>query len=144
MLKFYFIIFLLSISCSQIKPTSQHHHPENLGFRHGLVPKMNKHTMPADDEVKVKVKNLPQDSLERGQALYEGHCLACHGKNGTGNGPKAAELDKKPKDLAKLAKNVPEFKFYMMVSMLQGDMPGWETIFTSQEIIDLENYLKTL
>jgi mono/diheme cytochrome c family protein len=103
---------------------------------------MNKHTMPANDEV--KIKNLPQDSLDRGQALYEAHCLACHGKNGRGNGPKAAELDEKPKDLAKLAKNVPEFKFYMMVSMLQGDMPGWKTIFTSQEIIDLENYLKTL
>jgi mono/diheme cytochrome c family protein len=76
--------------------------------------------------------------------LYEAHCLACHGKSGKGNGPKAGELDRRPKRLADLAKKVPQFKFYMMVSRQVGQMPGWKTIFTDQEITDLENYLKAL
>ena len=141
MFKFLFIFLFFSISCTQINSTSQQHYSGSSGFRHGLVPDTGNHSTP---HLEVKLENLPQDSLERGQALYEAHCLACHGKSGKGNGPKAGELDRRPKRLADLAKKVPQFKFYMMVSRQVGQMPGWKTIFTDQEITDLENYLKAL
>ncbi|MCA1645284.1 MAG: copper resistance protein CopC [Chloroflexi bacterium] len=39
------------------------------------------------------------DSLIRGQASFESHCVICHGSSGTGNGPAAASLLPPPADL---------------------------------------------
>ncbi len=36
--------------------------------------------------------------LEQGSALFALHCSACHGADGTGNGPAASALDPKPRD----------------------------------------------
>lgn len=38
-----------------------------------------------------------------GRALYQDHCLACHGATGRGDGPAAAALDHPPADLTGLA-----------------------------------------
>ena len=45
-----------------------------------------------------------QDS-DFGKMAYEDSCAACHGKDGTGNGPLSQELKSKPPNLAVLAKN---------------------------------------
>jgi mono/diheme cytochrome c family protein len=34
-----------------------------------------------------------EDNLDIGKTLYDKHCKSCHGKDGLGDGPKAAELD---------------------------------------------------
>lgn len=39
------------------------------------------------------------DSIVRGQALYQQHCVACHGADGKGQGPRAASLPVWPPDL---------------------------------------------
>ncbi len=44
----------------------------------------------------------PLESIDLGQALYEESCLACHGKNGLGDGPEASDLDSAPGDLSDL------------------------------------------
>lgn len=41
---------------------------------------------------------------ESGRKLFETHCVACHGFNGTGNGPVASALTPKPADLTSLMK----------------------------------------
>lgn len=140
MFKTLIVLLLLSVSCTQINTTSKQYHSEKSGFRHGIMPKVSD----SSEAGEVQVKNLPQDSVERGQDLYKTHCLSCHGVNGRGDGPQAAELDQRPKNLSNLAKTVPQFKFYMLVSRQKAQMPGWKTIFTDKEIADLENYLKTL
>lgn len=40
-----------------------------------------------------------------GKMAYEDSCAACHGKDGTGNGPLSQELKTKPPNLTILAKN---------------------------------------
>lgn len=40
-----------------------------------------------------------QKSLPDPRALFETHCATCHGKEGKGDGPAAAGLDPKPRDL---------------------------------------------
>ncbi len=45
----------------------------------------------------------PAESVENGQMLYEQNCAACHGDDGTGNGPQAAELDTPLNDLTDLS-----------------------------------------
>lgn len=47
-------------------------------------------------ETSQKAKNPTKNSAENikiGKSLYDKHCKSCHGKNGEGDGPKAAELD---------------------------------------------------
>lgn len=39
------------------------------------------------------------DQLRRGQMLYALHCTACHGPDGRGDGPSAADMDRPPGDL---------------------------------------------
>ena len=46
------------------------------------------------------------DSLAKGKVIYEKTCLSCHGDGGMGNGPKAKDLDVKPKALAVDAKKI--------------------------------------
>lgn len=38
-----------------------------------------------------------------GQALYETHCVACHGASGKGDGPLAAAMSSPPSDLTRIA-----------------------------------------
>lgn len=45
----------------------------------------------------------PDVSREAGQAIFADNCAACHGADGTGNGPLAAELATNPANLAKIA-----------------------------------------
>jgi mono/diheme cytochrome c family protein len=50
-------------------------------------------------------KSKPPDAaLTRGATLYRIHCASCHGKGGTGDGPVAPALVKKPPDLTSIAK----------------------------------------
>ena len=43
-------------------------------------------------------QEYPPD-LARGKAVYERHCLSCHGTNGAGDGPAAASLKVAPANL---------------------------------------------
>ena len=43
-----------------------------------------------------------EEILERGKALYQIHCQACHGESGAGDGPAAASLRVPPTDLTGL------------------------------------------
>lgn len=40
------------------------------------------------------------DSLAKGKAFYVRECVACHGNAGRGDGPKAGELQPKPRDVS--------------------------------------------
>lgn len=44
-------------------------------------------------------------SLKEGQTEFKTYCAPCHGLSGTGDGPVAIELTKKPIDLTLFAKN---------------------------------------
>ena len=64
-------------------------------------------TSPLQDEWVVpekyeKMKNPtdPSVDLNIGKVLYKKHCQSCHGKEGYGDGPKAAELEGDPGDFS--------------------------------------------
>jgi mono/diheme cytochrome c family protein len=49
--------------------------------------------VPAKYEKMENPVDADKDCLSLGKSLYNQHCKSCHGKEGLGDGPKAAQLD---------------------------------------------------
>lgn len=84
--------------------------------------------------------------VNNGQALYQRHCLQCHGAALDGKGPKAASLRVRPPN------------FYTYLSRVKGDlelevtirrgrestaMHDWDPALTDAEIDDLIAYIRS-
>ncbi len=123
--------FLLLSACSRINVQSKDYYNEQ-HVRHGVYP-----LSPS------MAQKFDADSVSRGKALYVSNCLSCHGATGLGDGPVARNQKVAPANLQKLAKEVPNFKFFMSISQWQGDMPGWKEQFNDQDREDLVAYVKT-
>lgn len=86
--------------------------------------------------------------LDKGRALYRGHCAACHGFDGNGNGPKAAGLTPAPTNfrnatvMGSLSDNA------LQQAILAGKpgtaMKGYGTILKPQDVAALVKYLRSL
>lgn len=91
-------------------------------------------------------QDFPAD-VTRGKAVYERHCLACHGTGGWGDGPDAAAL------------RVPPMNFHRFTSVLKSDeellrtiehgvvfspMHSWQGILTETERQDALAYIRLL
>ncbi len=111
---------------------------------------------------------VAQDA-EKGGELYRHHCATCHGIDATGQGPMAGVLVIQPTDLTMLQEGDNEFPTERVVARIDGRdplvshgspmpvygpffegneveliTPGGEQIMTSQPIVDLVEYLKSL
>ena len=87
-----------------------------------------------------------KESLAVGKSLYTKHCKSCHGKEGLGDGPKAAELDTPSGDFTS-----DEFKNQsdgaLFYKSLEGrdDMPGFKKkIPDAEDMWSVVNYMRTL
>jgi mono/diheme cytochrome c family protein/plastocyanin len=96
---------------------------------------------PTSDDSKVAsiqdlpLSDYPRGVAERGDAIYNKHCQSCHGnlaKGGYGPGLRENSI---------LQKNE---KFWKIVLKGQGNMPSWEERLSTQDIADVQAYLKTL
>jgi mono/diheme cytochrome c family protein len=87
-------------------------------------------------------------SLERGAALYRGHCAACHGIDGNGNGPKATGMLPSPTNFRDAAAMGARSDNALEQAILAGKsstaMPGYGTIFDAHEVAALVAYLRSL
>ncbi len=63
---------------------------------------------------------------ERGQTLYDRHCVACHGPLAKGDGPLAASLVTPVPDLSKGFGGKPRDELVRIVMKGRGTMPGFE------------------
>jgi mono/diheme cytochrome c family protein len=100
-----------------------------------------------------------------GKAMYSAYCAACHGADGTGNGPAAPALKTAPTDLTQLSKSnggkFPENHVYNAIKGEVGvpahgskDMPVWGNVFRSvsgghdaevqQRLVNLTQYVRKL
>ena len=79
-----------------------------------------------------------------GDDLYKHYCAACHGQSGTGDGPLARNMEKRPPDLTLLAKqNDGVFPSALAYEVIDGrqitpghggpDMPAWGTAFKASQ-----------
>jgi len=88
----------------------------------------------------------------RGRAVFEQHCVACHGADGKGDGPAAAALPVKPANLTDCRRTA-EDDIEMIDNIVRHGgsyagmspvMPAWDKVLTSMEIADVAAYEKSL
>lgn len=90
------------------------------------------------------------DSVERGRAVYQQYCLACHGLNGDGNGPAVAGLRVRPPTFHNprhfLAPGMDGAHYWVIQhgDGVQSGMPAWQGTLTSQQTWDALDYIKSV
>ena len=84
-------------------------------------------------------------SAARGEALWAQHCLVCHGPDGVGDGPVAAQLPVKPKDLTLIALPpiFPDGIVAFRIANGKNTMPAWGDAFSPDEIWDLVSFIRS-
>jgi copper transport protein len=85
-----------------------------------------------------------QESVERGRTLFQQNCVACHGAEGRGDGPQAAQLNPQPADFRLHMPYHTDGQFYGFIAngYPQSAMPQFKTAFSETDIWNLVNYLR--
>lgn len=143
MRRFSLLVFALVTACSG---------PSTLSGTTDMNGMMERHMAPLPPDY-VGIRNpvtADAESLSRGQVLYAENCAACHGDNGWGDGPAAANLDPAPAPLAHTVSMLSEgYLFYRLseggnLPPFNSAMPAWKEKLTETERWDLINYLHSL
>jgi mono/diheme cytochrome c family protein len=92
------------------------------------------------------------DTTSRGKALYAIHCALCHGESGKGDGPVAADLERKPSDLTAVnATSLSDGEIFLVITnglqvgaARKGGMPSLRENLNVADRWNVVNYLRTL
>ena len=86
------------------------------------------------------------ESLDIGKSLYDQHCKSCHGKEGLGDGPKAAQLDTPSGDFtSEEFMNQSDGAIFYKTWIGRDEMPNFEKKIPDQEDVwHLVNYMRAL
>ena len=86
------------------------------------------------------------DNVNVGKGLYSKHCKSCHGKEGLGDGPKAAELETFPGDFSTSeVQNQTDGSLFYKIMEGREDMPGFKSKVDQEEDVWLiVQYMRTL
>lgn len=89
-----------------------------------------------------------EQSLARGQALYEANCASCHGETGMGEGPAGQALDPPASPVAHTSQMLSDAYLFWRISeggaAFGTAMPAWKAALDRQARWDLVNYLRSL
>lgn len=82
-----------------------------------------------------------------GQAIFEQHCLRCHGKNLDGQGPDARDLIVPPANLQSPGSRA-KTDWELLITISHGvrfsPMHGWREPFTQDQIMDVLSYIRMM
>jgi cbb3-type cytochrome c oxidase subunit III len=95
------------------------------------------------------------EAQPRGKAIYDAHCVECHGTTGKGNGASAAYLVPRPRDFTTGKYKIRSTESGTMPSdddligsvrrgLYGSAMPGWDRILADSDILDVVQYVKSL
>ena len=84
---------------------------------------------------------------KNGQAVYEKHCLRCHGASGDGLGPDATDLIVPPANFQSVkSRTKTDFELLIAISngVLFSPMHGWRGRLNETEMMDVIAYIRML
>lgn len=83
-------------------------------------------------------------ALAAGREIYENRCANCHGINGDGKGPKAAELSVAPADFrnARAMAAITDGEMFWQITKGARPMPSFESL-SEEERWQLVDYIRT-
>jgi len=95
------------------------------------------------------------EAQPRGKAVYDAHCVECHGTTGKGDGASAAYLVPRPRDFTTGKYKIRSTESGTMPSdddligsvrrgLYGSAMPGWDRILADGDILDVVQYVKSL
>jgi len=90
------------------------------------------------------------DQAAQGEVLYQANCSSCHGVSGEGDGPAAAGLEPRPRNLAEEIDSLSDAYLFWRISdgglmePFNSVMPNWRGIMDEEQIWQVISYLRTL
>lgn len=84
---------------------------------------------------------------QEGQAVYEKHCLRCHGNTLDGNGPDSRDLTVRPANLqSPLIRAKTDWELLVTISngVLFSPMHGFRGKLTDQQMLDVLSYIRSV
>ena len=108
------------------------------------------HQQPVPAEYANLTNPVPADeeSIARGEALYQAQCAVCHGPTGLGDGDAGVNLDPPPAPVARTAQMMSDGYLYWRIHdggfALGSAMPAYGTILSENDIWDIINFLRSL
>lgn len=84
-------------------------------------------------------------SITHGAALFEAHCVQCHGSGGLGDGSLATVLPKLPADLSKphtALHTAGDMYWWISHGIPESGMPGFAQVLAAEDRWDLVNFLR--
>ena len=87
-----------------------------------------------------------QGNPKGGEALYQQHCLRCHGAKGDGNGPEGKYLIIPPADFHSTSNTKMDSELFIIIKfgLIFSPMHGWADRLTDEEILDVISYIRFL
>jgi len=85
------------------------------------------------------------EAIGGGMMIYMEHCEKCHGENGDGKGPKAADLSIMPQDFtnAQEMSHITDGEFFWQISEGHRPMPAFKDKLTEEERWQVVDYIRT-
>ena len=84
-------------------------------------------------------------AAQKGEQLYSKLCWTCHGKNGKGEGPAAANLNPKPKNFSSVElQKQTDGELFWKLSNGKGMMVPYKHSLNEEKRWQLINYIRTL
>jgi mono/diheme cytochrome c family protein len=100
---------------------------------------------PARAAKKQNPEHADANSIEVGKRIFLRECISCHGPKGMGDGPKAADLERKPGNLSAPAIwEQSDGALFWKISEGRAPMPATKAILSEDERWHVLNYVRTL
>lgn len=90
---------------------------------------------------------VPSGSADKGEAIYQAHCVRCHGTHGDGRGPDAKDLVVAPQDFHEpQSRDRSDFELLVAISngVLFSPMHSFRGKLTDEQMLDVLSYIRAI